>query len=142
MGFISKDALKQVLFQHVVEIKFLRKHPNKTSSYRRMFCVGAFPNFQNNAFLLAEDTMARFNFTLPKGSSPYPPVPYFNPDHKNLVITWDIFMQNYRCINVRNCNLVSSFRVESKEDIANFWKYFDDKITGMGTQDIMDFHRK
>jgi len=43
----------------------------------------------------------------------------FSPDQKNLVVAWDIFMQDYRCINALSCDLITSIPAGE-----TFWKYF------------------
>lgn len=58
------------------------------------------------------------------------PVPYrhdihhfYDLDKKNLVILWDIIMQDYRAINMSFCNLIA--RVPANQA---FWDYFRDNI--------------
>jgi hypothetical protein len=49
--------------------------------------------------------------------------PYYDPDQKNLVILWDILMQDYRAINMSYCNLIA--RVPANKQ---FWEYFNREI--------------
>lgn len=49
--------------------------------------------------------------------------PYYEPDQKNLVILWDIIMQDYRAINMSYCNLIA--RVPANDA---FWQYFRENI--------------
>lgn len=57
-----------------------------------------------------------------------PPVkpPKYNPANKNLIITWDIFMQNYRTINVDACDLVNVIPANEQ-----FWTYFNENLVDM-----------
>jgi len=142
MPFISRENLKYLLQDHCVELKFNRKHPTSVSKTRRMFCVGAYPNFSNNTFLASLSAQTALGFRLPKGPSPHHPVPFFNPDEKNLVITWDIFMMNYRCINISSCNVIRAFPVDTSDNIKNFWEYFNNNISPMTVSEKMDFHKK
>ena len=52
--------------------------------------------------------------------------PKYNPGQKNLIITWDVFMQNYRSINMSDCQLISIIPANDQ-----FWNYFTEKLTNM-----------
>jgi hypothetical protein len=142
MPFISKDGLKTLLFSHVVELKFQRRHKKGDELTRRMFCTGSYPNFHNQKFLATVSAQSALNFRYPKGPIPYHPKPYFNPDQKNLVISFDIFMQDYRCITVNRCNVIRAFPVDSDENIKKFWQYFNKYIIPMSAQQKTDFMKK
>jgi len=60
--------------------------------------------------------------------------PTFDPNAKNLVIVWDILMQNYRCINCDNCDLIATIPAGE-----TFWTYFKNNIMKMSTQQKMAF---
>ena len=141
MAFLSRDGLKQMLLNHVIELKYQRKHPTQSSNTRRMFCTGAYPNFQNSQFLASIGAQSALGFRYPKGASPYPPKGY-NPDEKNLVVTYDIFMQDYRNIYVYRCNSIRAFPVDTKNNIENFWEYFNNNIANMSQQDKIEFLKK
>jgi len=62
------------------------------------------------------------------------PVPY-NLTQKNLVLAWDIIMQDYRNINMDNCEVV--YEIPAGE----FWEYFNKFIYTMSAgqkQQYMD----
>jgi hypothetical protein len=61
-------------------------------------------------------------------------MPKFDPNAKNLVITWDIFMQDYRCINMAACDLIQVIP-ENKE----FCKFFNEKLVGMNPMQKITF---
>lgn len=142
MAFISRDGLKGLLFNRVVELKFQRRHPTQDSKTRRMFCIGAYPNIHTNEFLATIGAQSAFRFRYPKGSPPFPPQPYYNPDRKNLVITWDIMMQNYRCITVNRCNIIKTWPVRNQEEIDAFWGFFNEVVAPMSVQEKIEFHKK
>lgn len=142
MAFVSRDALKRLLLQHVVELKFQRRHPKPDTKTCRMLCTGAYPNFHTNKFLASVAAQAALNYRYPKGTPPYPPVPYFSPDQKNLVITWDVFMQDYRCISIYRCNVIRAFPVDTRKNTDSFWKYFKQYLSTMSAQEKMDFRLK
>lgn len=50
--------------------------------------------------------------------------PYYNPDRYNLVILWDVLMQEYRAINMSFCNLIAKVPARKQE----FWDYFNKEI--------------
>ncbi|NBW57619.1 hypothetical protein EBR43_07525 [bacterium] len=60
--------------------------------------------------------------------------PKFDPNVKDLLITWDIFMQDYRCINMKACDLVSVIPANKA-----FWKYFNDKLALLSANDKIRF---
>jgi hypothetical protein len=142
MAYISRENLKTLLNNNVVEIKFNRRHPTQTSATRRMFCVGAYPSFHSNPFLASVDAQNFLGYRYPKGVAPYHPRPFFNPDEKNLVITWDIFMMNYRCITVNGCNVIRAYPVDTPNNQTEFWKYFNSTIVPMSVAEKMSFHNK
>jgi hypothetical protein len=61
-------------------------------------------------------------------------MPKFDPNQKNLIITWDIFMQNYRCINMQACDLIQVIPANSE-----FWKYFNEKLAKLSAAQKMNF---
>ena len=61
-------------------------------------------------------------------------MPKFDPNQKNLIITWDIFMQNYRCINMQACDLIQAIPANTQ-----FWQYFNEKLAKLSTAQKMEF---
>lgn len=141
MPFISREGLKKLLLTHCVEIKYQRRHPLVDSATCRLFCVGAYPNFQDNLFLKTSGAKIAF-YREPKGSPPYPPKPQYNPDEKNIVITYSIFDMDYRSITINRANVIRAFPVDNKENIKKFWEYFNTKIVNMSVQEKTDFKKK
>ena len=120
---VSRDALKSILQSNVGEVKFIRRRPKPGAPpYRRMLCTNNAPLLNSNKGRLA------LRYTPPKSA------PAYNPSTKNLVLTWDIFMQNYRTINADNCQLIS---ILPANDI--FWDYFSEKLITMTPQEKMEF---
>ena len=58
----------------------------------------------------------------------------YNPDAKNIVITWDIFMQNFRCVSLESCELISLIPADDE-----FWLYFAEKIARMSAGEKQTF---
>lgn len=61
----------------------------------------------------------------------------YDPAAKNLVVAWDIFLQNWRMIN---CNDVDAIAViKTSPDPSDFWKYFYERIANMSSQQKQRF---
>jgi len=114
--YISRENLKVLARNNICEVKFRRRHPVKGKSlFRRMLCTS------NQVILMSLDGRTTLNYrptTPPDYSNPY-----YNPDQKQLVILWDILMQDYRAINMSYCNLIA--RVPANK---LFWDYFNKEI--------------
>ena len=82
-----------------------------------MFCTN------DSRLLLSEPGKRVLNFTPPTGTLKY------NPASKNLVVAWDIFMQNFRMINCNDVNIISV--VKTSPDPTDFWSYFYERLFDM-----------
>ena len=123
---VSFSTLKTLVLTNVVEIKFARKRPKVGfPPTRRMLCTNSFPLLNSPEGRLA------LNF------KPAKTVPKFNMVEKNVLIVWDIFMQNFRCINMSACNLISVIPANKE-----FWKYFNQKLARLSAQQKMVFMNK
>jgi hypothetical protein len=115
--YLSATGLAQLLKEHVVELRFKRR--NKKEGFnekRRMLCT-------NDALLLNSEAGKKIlNFKLPTEQRKY------NPLSKNLVLTFDIFMQNYRMISIEQCDVVA---VISTRPPDKWWLYFDKKVRSL-----------
>jgi len=60
--------------------------------------------------------------------------PKYNPARHNLLITWDLFMQDYRSINMDSCSLISLIPADD-----TFWGYFTESIAPMTPRQKMRF---
>ena len=81
----SLATIKSLLLNNVAEIKFLRRRPKfGGTATRRMLCT--------NSLSLLNSTEGRLALNYRRAIN----MPKFDPNAKNLVITWDIFMQDYR----------------------------------------------
>tara|TARA_Y100000310_G_C20551446_1_gene748299 strand:+ start:34 stop:411 length:378 start_codon:yes stop_codon:yes gene_type:complete len=120
---VSLAALKSVLQQNVAEVKFVRRKPKPGDPpERRMLCT-------NSGHLLnSQKGRTALRYSSPKSG------PDYNPNMKNLIITWDIFMQDYRTINVDKCQLISIIPADD-----TFWEYFTEKLTAMTPQQKIAF---
>lgn len=115
---VGASTLRVLLENNVVEVKFKRRNPKSGSPpTRRMLCT-------NSPVILQSDAGRKtLNYTGKSGNLK------FNPTAKNLVIAWDIFKQDYRCISADNCELISQMPVTG--DGRDFWEYFNNTIYPM-----------
>lgn len=123
---VSLATLKTIVQNNVVEIKFFRRRikPGAPST-RRMLCT--------NSFSLLNSTEGRLTLNFRPTSRPSK----FNPLQKDLLIVWDIFMQDYRCVNMTACNLVATIPANKE-----FWKYFSTKLIKLTPQQKIAFMNK
>lgn len=120
---IALPTLRRLLEQNVLEIKFVRRRfkPGAPST-RRMLCTTC-PTLLNTP-----EGREALNYT------PSKQPPKYNPTSRNLVIAWDIFMQDYRTINVESCELISQIPANDE-----FWEYFGNTLYKMSPAQKMTF---
>jgi hypothetical protein len=115
--YISRQNLKALARTNVCEIKFRRRHPViGRSLYRRMLCS------TSPILLMSLDGRLTLNYRPTNNPPPY------DPDKYNLVIVWDILMQNYRSVNMSYCNLIAKIPLNNKTSLTKFWDYFNKEI--------------
>ena len=120
---VSLPTLRRLLEENVLEIKFVRRRPRvNQSATRRMLCT--------NCSTLLNTTEGREALKFVPSKQP----PKYNPTSRNLVIAWDIFMQDYRTINVESCELIS--QIPANEE---FWEYFGNTLYKMSPAQKMTF---
>jgi len=114
---LSTTGLLQLLKENVVELRFKRRLKKQGfNDMRRMLCT-------NDALLLNSEAGKKIlNFKIPTEQQKY------NPLTKNLVPTYDIFMQNYRMVSVEQCDVIA---VISTRPPDKWWLYFDKKIRSL-----------
>ena len=104
------------MHSNVLEIKFLRRRPKLGAPpTRRMLCTGCLPLLNSPEGRIALNFRPAYNR------------PRYNPDVKNVAITWDIFMQDYRNISMNACEVLAV--IPAKE----FWKFFNERGLGLMT---------
>lgn len=123
---VSLATLKTLALSNVVEIKFIRKRPKPgVPPTRRMLCTNSFPLLNSPEGRLA------LNYRAPRYR------PKFNMFEKNILIVWDVFMQNYRCVNMIACDLISVIPANKQ-----FWKYFNEKLIRLSASQKIAFMNK
>jgi len=120
---VSLPTLKSLLLSNVAEIKFLRKRTKAGSPpTRRMLCTNSL------SLLMSPEGRIALNYRRAINR------PKFNTEVKNVLITWDIFMQDYRCINMSACDLINVIPANK-----TFWKFFNEKLALMDASQKMRF---
>ena len=113
---VAIPTLKALLERNVLEIKFLRRRAKANlPPTRRMLCT-------NDRSILTSEPgkkLLRFQESIKPG-------PKYNPMTKNIVIAWDIMVQDYRCVSGDDCEVLQV--IEQAED---FWTYYNDVLYPM-----------
>ena len=119
----SLANLKAILLDKVCEVKFVRRSPKPgRPATRRMLCT-------NNIQLLnSVEGRTILNYVPPRQA------PKYNPNQENLIITWDILMQDYRTINCDTVDLISTLEADQ-----TFWAYLNENIVPMTAGQKLDF---
>ena len=120
---VTLPSLKSTLLQNVVEIKFFRRRPIPyRPAWRRMLCTNCYEllnSFNGKMVLNYRNAIYR---------------PHFNAEKENLIISWDCMMQDYRCINMDECDLIRTIPADE-----SFWKYFNEWLLPMSPAEKMTF---
>jgi len=124
MRKIMRTEFKRLCTSHVCEIMFVRRRPERAPGrplIRRMICT----NSTHILNTIKGRTQLQFRF--PKTS--------FRIDERkhNVVCVWDIFMKDYRNVSMESCFLL---RKTPKEE---FWQYWDEALSFMDQQDMIQF---
>lgn len=119
---IGAPTLNSLLAQNVLEVKFTRRSPKPGDPpTRRMLCTNS------QQLLLSENGLSTLNYR-PAGGSPV------NKTLHNVVITWDILKQDYRCISADDCELITQLPADD-----SFWEYFNNNILTMTAEQKQAF---
>lgn len=120
---IQRPALDNILLNNVCEVRFVRRNPKAGSSpTRRMFCT--------KSYELLRSTNGRVTLNYKPPVNP----PQINEAAENLITVWDIIMQDYRNINMSQCDLIQ--QIPANED---FWSYFNENIYPMSAEQKLNF---
>lgn len=92
---------------------------------RRMFCTGS--------MVLLNSPQGRVALNFKPTTRP----PVYDPNIRNLLLVWDIFMQDYRMISMSACELITTV------PIGSFWKFFNEyNLATMSPADKIAFMNK
>jgi hypothetical protein len=123
MPQVTIASLKNLLRSNVCEIEFLRRRPKAGRPlYRKMMCTLC------NDLLNSTNGRISLNYRPPVYGLPY------NAESKNLLPVWDIFMQDWRMVNMDACNLLNTIKADD-----SFWKHYNENLYTMSAQDKINY---
>ena len=116
------DSLRSLLRENVCEIVFVRRRFRQNRPpVRRMLCT------------LDTELLNSTNGRLSLNYKPSSNVLPYNANSKNLLPVWDIFMQDWRMVNMDECNLITTIKKEE------FWDYFNNTLLPMSPQQKLQY---
>jgi len=118
MRKVNRLELASLLSNNVCEILFVRRRPERTQHRNKLICRMLCCN--SNSLLNSLNGRVSLGFRPPKGPKKIDEVKH------NVVVVWDIFMQDYRNVSMDACFLVNQFPADD-----SFWKYFNDNLYNM-----------
>jgi hypothetical protein len=124
MQKLLRPQLQALLKNNVCDIYFLRRRPERAPGrpvFRQMLCTNS------NEILRSENGFRTLNYRIPGPKQ-------INEAIHNVVVTWDIFMQNFRNVSMEYCYLIKSIPADD-----NFWKYFNQHIYPMSINEKMRY---
>lgn len=138
---VSRPELKNLLANNVCEIIFVRRRPERAPvpprvDIRRMLCTNSYK------LLTSFNAKYSFNFRFPKTGRRVDELKH------DLVVVWDIFMQDYRNVSISTPESPFTNRGPSQKtchlrqiipDDDTFWKYYNDVLLKMTPQQKMQF---
>lgn len=114
-----------MLNRHVCDILIVRRRPERAPGrplLRQMLCTNSMD------ILRSENGLRVLNY---RGSF----IPKKVDERKhNLVVTWDIMMQDYRNVNMDECYLMQKIPADD-----TFWEYFNESILPLSPSEKMRY---
>ena len=120
---VQRSTLDSILLANVCDVRFVRKIPrNGRPLTRRMLCT--------KSYSLLNSTNGRITLNYRPPTNP----PQVNEAKDNIITVWDILIQDYRNINMAQCDLIE--QIPATEE---FWEYFNDNIYPMSSDQKINF---
>jgi len=126
MAGISRDGLKSSAFKNVLEIVFVRRDKNRRPTVRRMLMT------LDPLLLNSELGKKILRFRKPRNA------PAYNAASKNLLVVWDIIMQDWRSVPLESIRIARTIPTRSQKNLNNvlenkkaqhdFWEYFNGTV--------------
>jgi hypothetical protein len=119
---VQRTTLDSLLLNKACEVRFVRRRPSAGDGpTRRMLCTKSYD------ILNSVNGRVTLNYRPP--SDPI----QVNEARDNLIVVWDILMQDYRVISMASCDLIQDI------DAAEFWEYFNENIYPMSPEQKFSF---
>lgn len=123
---LGRTSLWALLATNAVELRFHRRLDKPGfKDYRRMLCTS------DKALLTSGPGKMILRYVPPNRGLRY------NPASKNLIVTWDIFMCNWRMVNCDDVEVIAV--VKTSPDPSAFWKYFSERLRPMSSEQKAQF---
>ena len=124
MRKVSRMDLDSLLKNNVCEIVFVRRRPERAPGrpiVRRMLCTNS------QSLLNSKNGQISLNY---RKAGPK----QINEALHDVVVVWDIFMQDYRNVSMEHCFLVKEIPADD-----TFWEYFKTNIFPMSYNQKLSF---
>lgn len=124
MKRLLRPQLQGLLKNNICDIFFLRRRPERAPGrpeFRQMLCTNS------SEILRSENGIRHLNFR-PAGPK------QINEAIHNLVVTWDIFMQDYRNVSMEYCYLIKSIPADD-----TFWEYYNNVLYPMSPNEKLRY---
>jgi hypothetical protein len=125
LKLIKRTELQRLLKSNICDLLIVRRRPERAPGrpeLRQMLCTNSME------ILRSENGLRVLNY-----SGSFEPKKVDERKH-NLVVTWDIFMQDYRNVSMDMCYLVQKIPADD-----NFWKFFNENIFPMSPNEKMRY---
>lgn len=120
---VQYSSLNSDLLNNVCEVRFLKRtSPPNRPEYRRMLCT------KNYQLLSSVNGKLTLNFREANRQK------VINEAVKNVLVVWDLLMQDYRIISLDDCDLITKIPADE-----TFWEYFNKNIYPMSTNQKVNF---
>jgi hypothetical protein len=122
---LRRTELQSLLKNNVCDLLIARRRPERAPGrfiMRQMLCTNSME------ILRSENGLRTLNY-----SGSFEPKKVDERKH-NLVVTWDIFMQDYRNVSMEMCYLVQKIPADD-----NFWKFFNENIFTMSPNEKLQY---
>ena len=119
---VQRSALDTLLLRNVCDVRFVRRDTRAGDGpTRRMFATKSYE------ILNSVNGRTTLNYRPPSGPK------RINEAVDNLLIVWDILLQDYRLINCNQCLLLEQIPA------GEFWPYFNENIYPMSPEQKAGF---
>ena len=120
---VQRATLDNLLLNNVCEVRFVRRRPAAGKAVtRRMWCT------KNYRLLNSINGRISLNYRPPSGPKK------INEAVENVLVVWDIIMQDYRTISLDRCDLIQQIPANDE-----FWKFFNANLYPMTTEQKINF---
>lgn len=120
---MNRGELESKLLTNVIDLRFVRRRPVRGKALtRRMLCT------KSAELLNSVNGRIALNYRPPANP------PDFDPVSKNLIIVWDIFMQDYRNLSPEGVQILNVIPANNE-----FWVYFNKNLRSMSAQQKITF---